>query len=177
MWNFANPRGAFLAYCGGMIRTALVAVAEGPGSDARLGATSAAVRALLQGGAFVEVEYLVVPDEQAVIRSKLRILADGEHCDLILTLGGAGFGLRERAPEATREVLERELPGLPEALRRAWAERDPRAGLYRGVCGVRRRSLILNLPSGPEAADTALRAVLPGLLLALGALESFPKGV
>lgn len=155
-----------------MIRTAIVAVL-GPAEDQASATEIGAVRRLLQTGPYVEVEYLTLAAEQAVLRAKLRILCDGESADLVLTLGGTGLGIKERVPEASSEVLEREVPGFAERIRTVWLARDPEALLFRGVCGVRRRSLILNLPAG--AAALALEAVLPGLPLAVAAVTALPR--
>lgn len=155
-----------------MIRTAIVAIAD-PGESEAPAADVEAVRHLLQTGPYVEVEYLTLAAEQAVLRAKLRVLCDGEGADLVLTLGGTGLGIKERVPEATREVLEREVPGFAERIRAIWLSRDPQALLYRGVCGVRRRSLILNLPA--EAAALTLEALLPSLPLAVEAVTALPR--
>jgi molybdenum cofactor synthesis domain-containing protein len=106
------------------------------------------------------VDYQVVPDEQALIRAKLRMWADGEGVDLILTSGGTGLALRDRTPEATREVIEREVPGLAERMRCVSMQHNPLAALSRSVCGVRRQTLIVNLPGSPKGARESLEAIL-----------------
>lgn len=158
-----------------MIRTAILAISDRGNGDEGLAATLNELRRLLQTGAFVEVEFLIVPDEQAVIRSKLRILSDGDATDLILTLGSASLGPKERAPEATKEVLEREISGLAELMRAAWSRRSAEAALFRGVCGLRRRTLIVNLPGEAAAVGLTLEAILPSLPLAVAALSSVPR--
>lgn len=105
----------------------------------------------------------VVPDDPAAIQEILVAWSEEEGLDLILTTGGTGLGPRDLTPEATRPLLEREVPGIPEAMRAATRELTPFSILTRGVCGVRRRTLILNLPGSPKAVRECLPVVLPAL--------------
>lgn len=154
-----------------MVRTALLTVSEGEAGSQGEDLTAQAVREVLATGPFVEVDYQVVPDEQAMIRARLRIWADGSDVDLILTTGGIGVSLRARTPEATSEVVERSLPGLAEAVRWALAGNPRAAYLTRGVAGFRRSTVIINLPKGPEEARTALSAIRDVLPEAVEALR------
>ncbi len=106
------------------------------------------------------VETVLVPDEVAAIQKALQELAS-RGVSLILTTGGTGLGPRDVTPEATRGVLQREVPGLAEAMRAASAVKTPRAWLQRGVAGVLGRTLVLNLPGSPRAAQENLEVVLP----------------
>ncbi len=105
----------------------------------------------------------VVPDETDRIAGKLARWADSGEVDVVLTTGGTGLTARDVTPEATTAVLEREAPGIAEALRAAAAPGFPHAWLSRGRAGVRRRSVIVNLPGSPGAVRDGL-AVLDGLL-------------
>ena len=96
-----------------------------------------------------------VPDEQAQIEARLRHWSDEESCDLILTTGGTGFAPRDVTPEATRAVLEREAPGIAEAMRVASREHTDLWMVSRGVAGVRGRTLIVNFPGSPKSIDEA----------------------
>ena len=141
----------------------MIAVNDGGANDPRVVSTVEELRKLLLRGPFVEVDYQVVPDEQAVIRSRLRMLADRDGIDLILTTGGTGLSAKERTPEATKEVIEREVPGLAEYMRVVGMNNSPRSILFRGVCGVRRNTLIVNLPGGPKGLVDSLSSILETL--------------
>lgn len=105
----------------------------------------------------------VVPDDQDSIRSTLISWCDDEHLDLILTTGGTGFSPRDVTPEATRAVLEREAPGLAEAMRREGAKATPHAMLSRAVAGIRGQTLIVNLPGSAKAVQEGLEVIFPAL--------------
>jgi len=104
----------------------------------------------------------VVPDEVERIAAELKELCD-RRVDLVITAGGTGISARDVTPEATRKVIDRELPGLAEAMRAASALKTPNALLSRAIAGVRRETLILNLPGSLKAATENLAAILPAL--------------
>jgi len=115
-------------------------------------------------------ETLVVPDEVAAIQRAIRDLAS-RGLDLLLTVGGTGLGPRDVTPEATRGVIQREVPGLAEAMRAASAARTSRAWLQRGVAGTLGRTLVVNLPGSRKAAVENLEVILPLLPHALALLR------
>lgn len=108
-------------------------------------------------------QYLVVPDERERIASVLRQWADELGLALVLTTGGTGLGPRDGTPEATRAVLEREAPGIAEAIRAESLRHTPFGMLARGVAGTRGRTLIINLPGSPKAVRESLEVLLPAL--------------
>lgn len=109
------------------------------------------------------VKYEIVPDEQDVIKAKLIDYSDNLKVDLVLTDGGTGFTERDRTPEATKEVIEKIVPGIPEAMRIMCLEKSPRAMLSRGIAGIRNKTLIVNLPGSSKGAKESLEAILEAL--------------
>lgn len=105
----------------------------------------------------------LIPDDRATIAATLRALSDDDHCDLVVTTGGTGPAPRDVTPEATREVLERELPGFGEAMRAVSFATVPTAILSRATAGTRGRTLIINLPGNPRAIGECLPPLLPAI--------------
>ena len=116
----------------------------------------------------------VVPDDSSSIQATLMDWADQARLDLILTTGGTGFAPRDVTPEATRAVIEREAPGLAEAMRAASLAKTPHAMLSRAVCGIRGRTLVVNLPGSPRAARENLETILPTIPHAIALLRESP---
>lgn len=117
------------------------------------------------------ISYAIVPDDRAVISAKLREMTDEKELDLILTTGGTGFSPRDITPEATLDVIDRLVPGIPEAMRSKSLEITPRAMLTRATAGIRKKTLIINLPGSPKAASECLEVVLPVLEHAIQILK------
>ncbi len=111
-------------------------------------------------------KYEIVPDEKGTIIEKLKKMVN-EGIDLIFTTGGTGLSPRDMTPEATREVIEKEVPGIEEAMRMKGLEKTPHSMLSRGVAGVSKGSLIVNLPGSPKAVKESLQVVLPAIPHAL----------
>lgn len=109
------------------------------------------------------VEYVIVPDERKVISDTLCRLSDQLQADLILTSGGTGFSPRDITPEATLDVIDRQVPGIPEAMRQKSLEITPKAMLSRAAAGIRNKTLIINLPGSPKAVRECLDVILPVL--------------
>ncbi len=139
-----------------MIRVAVLTVSDGVAHGARDDASGAAVVAWAERLGWGLVEREVVPDETAEIAARLSRWADGGGVDVILTLGGTGFGPRDVTPEATSAVVQRPAPGLAEALRADGVTRTPYAMLSRGRAGIRGRTLIVNLPGSEKAVREGL---------------------
>ena len=109
------------------------------------------------------VDYAIVPDEKEVIESKLIEWADKGGMDMIITTGGTGLGPRDVTPEATLDVIDKTIPGFSEAMRAKSLKKTPHAMLSREVCGVRNKTLIINLPGSPKAVRECLLVILPAL--------------
>ena len=107
--------------------------------------------------------YEIIPDESDIIKAKLVEFTDKKKLDLILTTGGTGVSPRDVTPEATREIIEKELPGMSEAMRAESLKKTPNAMISRAVCGIRKQTLIINLPGSPKAVRENLAVVLPAI--------------
>ena len=156
------------------MRVGILTVSDRAARGEREDASGPALMQLVQEtGWFVTITALV-PDEESAIRDKLMIWADGAELDVILSTGGTGFAPRDVTPEATRAVIERETPGLAEAMRAASLKVTPHAMLSRIVTGIRKKTLIINLPGSPKGAVENLQVVIPVLPHAIQLLRDDP---
>lgn len=143
------------------IRAAVVTVSDKGYAGQRVDVSGPRLAAALREmGAEVLCEK-IVPDEPERISETLSALADETGADLIITTGGTGAAPRDRTPEATRAVLDREMPGLAEALRFEGYRKTPLALLSRGIAGLRGRCLIVNLPGSPRAVSEGMEILGP----------------
>ncbi len=131
------------------------------------------IERILTEHGFTEIEWLrhVMPDDREEIETLLRTLCDEENCQLILTTGGTGPSPRDNTPEATKAVLERELPGFGEAMRMRSFEKVPTAILSRSTAGTRGKTLVVNLPGNPKAIEECLPMLVPAIREAMRHLE------
>lgn len=130
----------------------------------------ALVRSVQEAGWLVS-QIAVVPDDLQEIVDVLTLWSDEELCSVILTTGGTGFSPRDITPEATRAVIERDAPGLAEAMRAGSLQITPHAMLSRAAAGIRKKTLIVNLPGSPKGALENFRIVAPVLVHAIQLLE------
>jgi len=107
--------------------------------------------------------YEIIPDERSEIAAALKKLSDEDLADVVFTTGGTGFSQRDVTPEATLDVVERPTPGIPEAMRAKSLTITDRAMLSRAAAGIRKRTLIINLPGSPKAVRECLEVILPAL--------------
>ncbi len=109
---------------------------------------------------FEVVSSKVLPREKEVLKEQLVKWCDHNKADLVLTLGGIGFAIQECVPEATASIIQRQVPGIPEAMRYAMYQALPHTMLGRGIAGIRKQTLIINLPENPVTARNNLMAVI-----------------
>jgi len=124
-------------------------------------------RKLLKGVSIEVLDYEIIPDEKEIIVDRLIEFTDKRRLDLIVTTGGTGVSPRDVTPDATLEVIEKEVPGMAEAMRRESAAMTPHAMISRAVTGIRKNSLIINLPGSPKSVRENLTVILPALRHAL----------
>ena len=145
------------------LRLAILTISDAGSRGERSDSSGDLIASWARERGYTLAERALIPDETARIVSQLATWCDNDKADLILTTGGTGLTGRDVTPEATRAVLEREAPGIPEALRMSVYPRFPRAALSRGVAGVRGSTLIVNLPGSPGGVREGL-AVLEGIV-------------
>ena len=145
------------------MRVAILTISDAGSRGERADTSGDAIGAWAAGRGYALSDRALVPDETARIAATLAAWADEDKADLVLTTGGTGLTPRDVTPEATRAVLDKEAPGIAEALRLTAYQRFPRAALSRGTAGVRGRTLIVNLPGSTGGVKDGL-AVLDGLV-------------
>ena len=141
----------------------ILTVSDRSSRGERADASGPALVDLVQENGWRVTNQEIVPDDVNEIQKILKDWADSGSTDVILTTGGTGFALRDVTPEATRAVVERLTPGLDEAMRLASLKVTPHAMLSRAISGIRRRTLIINLPGSPKGARENLEVVIPAL--------------
>ncbi len=121
------------------------------------------IREIVEANGYQVVSQVILPDELEQLSAAMKDIADQHRADLLLTTGGTGFSPRDSMPEATRAVIEREAPGIPEAMRAYSAQYTKRAMLSRAVAGIRKSTLIINLPGSPKAVRECLEFIITEL--------------
>lgn len=156
------------------IRFGILTLSDRSARGERADSSGPALANLIQAEGWSVAKQALLPDEESAIRELLISWADSGELDVILTTGGTGFSPRDVTPEATRAVIEREAPGLAEAMRAASLKMTPHAMLSRVVTGIRKKTLIVNLPGSPKGAVENLQVITPVLPHAVQLLHEDP---
>lgn len=155
------------------LKTAVLVISDSTFAGDREDKSGKIIQKFLENHPVDVTVYEVLPDEPDQIQARLKALIDDEGIDLVFTTGGTGPGPRDNTPEATRQVIEKEIPGIAEAMRHHGKNRTPYAMLSREVAGMRKNSLIINLPGSSRGAMESLQALFPGLLHAFPMMRGF----
>ncbi len=146
-----------------MIKVGIVTISDRGSRGEREDLSGKEIERLIRTLPAEVVAYEIIPDEREEIERVLREFSDERGIDLVLTTGGTGVAPRDVTPEATRAVIEKELPGMAEAMRAESLKKTPHAMISRAVAGIRGQTLIVNLPGSPKAVRENLSVILPAL--------------
>jgi molybdopterin adenylyltransferase len=159
----------------GMRRAAILTISDRGFRGERQDGSGPAVQEILDKAGFLIAHQEVLPDEQHLIEQRLRYLADELCLDLVVSTGGTGVSPQDVTPDATLAVVDRQVPGMAEAMRTASLLKTPHAMLSRAVAGIRGQTLIINLPGSVKGARENLEVILPGLHHALEKIQGDPS--
>jgi molybdenum cofactor synthesis domain-containing protein len=154
-----------------MYRLAILTISTSGFRGEREDTGGQAIREKLPPPDYQEVQYEVVSDDADLIASRITQWADAGEVDLIVTTGGTGMGRRDVTPEAARQTMDREVPGMAEAMRAQTLQFTPMAMLSRSVVGIRKNTLIITLPGSPRGVGECLDVVLPVLAHSIELLQ------
>ena len=146
-----------------MTRAAIITASDSGYRGEREDLSGPAIKEILEREGYEVISMDILPDDQVMLAGKLQEIADSEKAELILTTGGTGFSERDVIPEATEEVIERKVPGIPEAIRAYSMTITKRAMLSRATAGIRGKTLIINLPGSPKAVRESLEYIIDAL--------------
>ena len=146
-----------------MKRAAIITASDSGYRGEREDKSGPVIREILEKEGYEVVAMELLPDDRAMLAGKMQEIADSGKADLILTTGGTGFSQRDVTPEATEEVIERRVPGIPEAMRAYSMTITKRAMLSRATAGIRGTTLIINLPGSPKAVRESLEYIIGAL--------------
>ena len=157
------------------MKAGILTISDKGARQERIDTSGPAVTAVLaEIGATIE-KYEIIPDEKEVIARKLVEYADTMRFDLVVTTGGTGVAPRDVTPDATKMVIEKEVPGMAEAMRMESLKKTPHAVISRAIAGIRGRTLIINLPGSPRGATENLRTILSAIPHAVSKIPGDPS--
>lgn len=158
-----------------MFKVAILTISDRGSTGEREDSSGPLIKQMVKDLPGEVIHYEIIPDEKTQIIESLKKSADQLKADLILTTGGTGLSPRDVTPDATLEVIEKEVPGFAEAMRAESLKKTPHAMISRAVVGIRRSSLIVNLPGSPKSVKENLSVILPALPHALSKLKGDPE--
>lgn len=144
-------------------RTAIIVSSDSAYRGEREDLSGPEIRKIVEENGYEVVSLIILPDDKEMLSAEMRKIADENRADLILTTGGTGFSPRDCMPEATLAVTERIVPGIPEAMRAYSMQFTKRAMLSRSAAGIRKQTLIINLPGSPKAVRECLQYIISEL--------------
>lgn len=145
------------------MRAAIITSSDSGYAGEREDLSGPVIRELLEENGYEVVHSILLPDDRKMLAKEMARIADEGVAELLLTTGGTGFSPRDCMPEATTDIVERPAPGIPEAIRAYSMTITPRAMLSRAAAGIRKSTLIINLPGSPKAVRESLEYILPAL--------------
>jgi molybdenum cofactor synthesis domain-containing protein len=156
-------------------RAVVITVSDKGSRGERIDVSGPELTAMLQEAGIEIVGRRIIPDEQEMIRAALIEASDGNRADLILTTGGTGVSPRDVTPDATLAVIDRQVPGMAEEMRRRSAAITPHAMISRAIVGIRGQTLIINLPGSPKGSRENLAVLMPALTHTIEKIKGDPR--
>lgn len=146
-----------------MFRVAIVCMSDKGSKGEREDISTQVIEKIMLDNGYKITKKVLIPDDFQKIKDTLIEICDNNHADLILTTGGTGFSKRDVTPEATEEIIEKRVPGIPEAIRAYSLTITKRAMLSRATAGIRKDTLIINMPGSPKAVEESLTYIISEL--------------
>ncbi|XMB67109.1 MogA/MoaB family molybdenum cofactor biosynthesis protein [Mycoplasmatota bacterium zrk1] len=146
-----------------MFRVGIIVASDKGAIGERVDASGEVIREIMVENGYQVVDKVIVPDEIELLAKQMEEWSNKNKVDLILTTGGTGFAKRDVTPEATKSIIEKEVPGFSEVMRSESMKITPKAMLSRGISGIRNYTLIINMPGSPKAVQESLGFILPAL--------------
>ena len=145
------------------MRAAIITSSDSGYAGEREDKSGPVIREILEANGYEVIHTILLPDDRKMLAEEMARIADAKMAELIVTTGGTGFSPRDCMPEATKDIVEREVPGIPEAMRAYSMTITKRAMLSRATAGIRKKTLIVNLPGSPKAVKESLEYIIDPL--------------
>ncbi len=157
------------------MRVAIIAASTSGYNGERDDKSGPYIKKVVENAGFKVKVMKMLPDDRRILGEVMKRLADGDIVDLIITTGGTGLSESDVTPEATQDIIERQVPGIPEAIRTYSLQFTKRAMLSRATAGIRKQTLIVNFPGSPKVLKESLKYILPELIRAIEILQGMQK--